>query len=145
MPGKVDCPPSGVDCCVRAPAPRAFAGFLLPLGALPGPRRRAVASYAHSPPRLMHALHFGLSPLQPSFRPEGGELRQRHAKKNTGLRRHPQSAISAYGLVLNFIQRHLPLQKLHAISVFFLNLRNGVNPSSNEPLTLCFPLHAIFM
>ena len=69
---KVGRPLSGVNRSARGPAPRPFASFLLPLGALPGPRLRAVASYAHSPPRLRHVLHLGLSPLQPSFLPEKG-------------------------------------------------------------------------
>jgi hypothetical protein len=133
-PEKVGPPLSGVDRCVRAPDPRPFATFLLPLGALPGPRLRAVASYAHSPPRLRHVLHLGLSPLQPSFLPEGKELRQQRGKKN-GPTMHKRLQ-----LVMNFVQRYLPLQKLHAISVFFLN-RRGVYPPSNP---LFFPLRAGF-
>ena len=46
MPEKlpVGRPLSGVNRSSRALAPRAFASFLLPLGALPGPRLRAVGS-----------------------------------------------------------------------------------------------------
>ena len=44
-PGNVGWSPSGVERRVRELAPRPFASFLLPLGALPGPRRRAVFSY----------------------------------------------------------------------------------------------------
>jgi hypothetical protein len=135
---KVGRPLSGVNRSARAPAPRPFASFLLPLGALPGPRLRAVASYAHSPPRLRHVLHLGLSPLQPSFLPEEKELRQRRGKKN-GPTIHKRLQ-----LIMNSVQSHLPLQKLHAISVFFLNRRRGVNPSDG-PFILCFPLRAVLI
>ena len=82
---KVGRPLSGVNRSARAPTPRPFATFLLPLGALPGPRLRAVASYAHSPPRLRHVLHLGLSPLQPSFLPE-----KRNYVNNVERRTDPQ-------------------------------------------------------
>lgn len=137
-PEKAGRPLSGVNRSARALAPRPFASFLLPLGALPGPRLRAVASYSHTPPRLRHVLHLGLSPLQPSFLPEERELRQQRGKKN-GPTIHKRLQ-----LIMNFVQRHLPLQKLHAISVFFLNRRRGVNPSDG-PFALCFPLRAVFI
>ena len=129
---------SGVNRCARALAPRAFASFLLPLGALPGPRLRAVASYAHSPPLLIHVLHFGLSPLQPSFLPEGKKITSITWKEG---RTHNTQALATFS---NFVQKHLPLQKLHAISVFFLNRRKGVNPPSSGPFALCFPLREVF-
>jgi hypothetical protein len=92
----------------------------------------------HSPPLLIHVLHFGLSPLQPSFLPEGRKLRQQRGKKN-GPTMHKRLR-----LLMNFIQRYIPLQKLHAISVFFLNRRKGVNPPSDGPFALRFPLREVF-
>jgi hypothetical protein len=137
-------PSSGVDRCVCAPDPRAFASLLLPLGAFPGPRRRGASTYRHSPPRLLHVLHFGLSPLQPSFLPDGWRLRQQRGNKNGPTMTFTISH-KRLRLLVNFIQGHVPLQKLHAISVFFLNLRKGCDTPSGEPLTLCFPLFAILM
>jgi hypothetical protein len=93
----------------------------------------------HSPPLLIHVLHFGLSPLQPSFLPEGKKLRQQRGKKNG-----PTTIHKRLRLLMNFIQRYLPLQKLHAISVFFLNRRKGVNLPSGGPIALRFPLRDVF-
>jgi hypothetical protein len=52
---------------------------------------------------------------------------------------HPQAATITLRLLVGFVQSHLPLQKLHAISVFFLNLRKGLS-SPSKLLAFCFPL-----
>ena len=88
---------------------------------------------------LIQVLHLGLSPLQPSFLPERRKLRHRRGKKNGPTTMHKRLR-----LLMNFIQKYLPLQKLHAISVFFLNRRKGVNPLSGAPFALCFPLREVF-
>src|SRR6267154_170639 len=76
---------------------------------------------------------------QASFLKEGNYV------NNVERRTDPQTPMhKRLRLLMNLVQRHLPLQKLHAISVFFLNRRKGVNPPSVGPFALCFPLRDIF-
>jgi hypothetical protein len=91
----------------------------------------------HSPFRLVHALHFGLSPLQPSFLPTGKGFMS--AMQRADPQWHPQAATITLRLLVGFVQSDLPLQKSHAISVFFLNLRKGLS-SSSKLLAFRFPL-----
>jgi hypothetical protein len=50
----------------------------------------------HSPPLLRHVLHFGLSPLQPSFLPEGRKLRQQRGKKNGPTNTNAQAPAASH-------------------------------------------------
>ena len=71
-------------------------------------------------------------------------LKKGNYVNNVERRTDPQYT-SACNFSCNFIQRYLPLQKLHAISVLFLNRRKGVKPPSEGPFARCFPLRAAFM